>query len=297
MTLVVATIFYSEKKKEKRWRCTKNKLNLEVTVGAARGGDVDHPRALSPRCRSRATGPRTLAVDNSKGMARPSKSSSAKRCSNTRLPQHRTVSGGLPSVRRQARALERLLKRGSLPDHVRREKQEALRQLSEKAALNKRTERERHFSKKYHKVRFFERLKVEKRIALLRKQVAEASPATRITLEEQLRESEYNMLYIKHFPRHKKYLSLFPSAEGDNPYVAKQRTKIRAMLIRRACNGTLETKERRCASSSKSADGVADADGEVEGGESKDGVEGLDGDQFFAPAPVLLAAPAKRGRG
>ena len=193
--------------------------------------------------------------------------------------------------------MERLLKRGSLPDNVRREKQEALRQLTEKAALNKRTERERHFSKKYHKVRFFERLKVEKRITLLRKQVAEAPLVTRPTLEEQLRESEYDMLYIKHFPRHKKYLSLFPSAEGNNQYVAKQRAKIRAMLVRRVCNGTLETKERRCASRGNSTDGVDDGDGEVEGGESEDGVEGLDDDEFFArakEAPVLLAAPAKR---
>ena len=135
---------------------------------------------------------------------------------------------------------------------------------------------------------------IETHVALVTR---EEQQAVITTLEEQLRESEYNMLYVKHFPRHKKYLSLFPSAEGDNPYVAKQRNKIRAMLIRRACNGTLETKERRCASSSNSADAVADADGEVEGGESKDGVEGLDGDEFFAPAPVLLAAPAKRGRG
>ena len=142
-----------------------------------------------------------------------------------------TVGGGLPSTKKQARSLERLLRRnasssgGTLPADVVKEKQEAVKRLTEKAASNKRIERERHFSKKYHKVKFFERLKCEKRIGVLRKQLAEASVAgKKAALEEQLREAEHDLLYVQHFPRHKKYLSLFPGEE--NPYVTKERARI-----------------------------------------------------------------------
>ena len=142
-----------------------------------------------------------------------------------------TVGGGLPSTKKQARSLERLLRRnasssgGTLPADVVKEKQEAVKLLTVKAASNKRIERERHFSKKYHKVKFFERLKCEKRIGVLRKQLAEASVAAKkAALEEQLREAEHDLLYVQHFPRHKKYLSLFPSEE--NPYVTKERSRM-----------------------------------------------------------------------
>ena len=162
-----------------------------------------------------------------------------------------TVGGGLPSTKKQARSLERLLRRnasssgGTLPADVVKEKQEAVKLLTEKAASNKRIERERHFSKKYHKVKFFERLKCEKRIGVLRKQLAEASVATKkAALEEQLREAEHDLLYVQHFPRHKKYLSLFPSEE--NPYVTKERARMghETVDMRVYCHEALHLKDK-----------------------------------------------------
>eukprot|EP00964_Phaeocystis_antarctica_P073537 scaffold45132_cov64-Phaeocystis_antarctica.AAC.2 len=203
-----------------------------------------------------------------------------------------TVGGGLPSTKKQARSLERLLRRsasssgGTLPANVVKEKEEAVKQLTEKAAVNKRTERERHFSKKYHKVKFFERLKVEKRIGVLRKQLAEASVAAKkAPLEEQLREAEHDLLYVQHFPRHKKYLSLFPSEE--NPYVTKERARIRAMLVRRSAEGTLESKPESKAVSKAARKEAREGAG---GGEEEDESEGedeedtLEEDAFFAGA-------------
>ena len=200
-----------------------------------------------------------------------------------------TVGGGLPSTKKQARSLERLLRRnasssgGTLPADVVKEKEEAVKRLAEKAATNKRTERERHFSKKYHKVKFFERLKCEKRIGVLRKQLAEASVATKkAALEEQLREAEHDLLYVQHFPRHKKYLSLFPSEE--NPYVTKERSRIRAMLVRRSAEGTLESKPVSKAASKAAREGAGGGD-EADESEDEDEEDTLEEeDPFFAGA-------------
>ena len=196
-----------------------------------------------------------------------------------------TVGGGLPSTKKQARSLERLLRRnasssgGTLPADVVKEKQEAVKRLTEKAASNKRIERERHFSKKYHKVKFFERLKCEKRIGVLRKQLAEASVATKkAALEEQLREAEHDLLYVQHFPRHKKYLSLFPSEE--NPYVTKERARIRAMLVRRSAEGTLESKPMSKAASKAAREGAGGGD-EADESEDEDEADTLEEEDPF----------------
>ena len=125
------------------------------------------------------------------------------------------------SASKQVRSLERLLKR-ELPAHVRREKEAALAALQQQAQKAKRTQRERAFSKKYHKVKFFERRKVERRIAHLKKQLEGAGPKAQPELRRQLQAAEHDLLYVQHFPRHKKYLSLFPVAGTDDAFVARR---------------------------------------------------------------------------
>ena len=145
------------------------------------------------------------------------------------------------SASKQVRSLERLLKR-ELPAHVRREKEAALAALQQQAQKAKRTQRERAFSKKYHKVKFFERRKVERRIAHLKKQLEGAGPKAQPELRRQLQAAEHDLLYVQHFPRHKKYLSLFPVAGTDDAFVAKRRERIRAAIVRRAEAGTLRAR-------------------------------------------------------
>ena len=172
------------------------------------------------------------------------------------------------SASKQVRSLERLLKR-ELPAHVRREKEAALAALQQQAQKAKRTQRERAFSKKYHKVKFFERRKVERRIAHLKKQLEGAGPKAQPELRRQLQAAEHDLLYVQHFPRHKKYLSLFPVAGTDDAFVAKRRERIRAAIVRRAEAGTLRAR-------------AAD-DGDDEGEEAHEEAAGaLEEDDFFA---------------
>ena len=175
------------------------------------------------------------------------------------------------SAKKRARALQRLLKR-QLPDEVRKRKETELASLQqqdeEDAAKRKRTEREKCFSRKYRKIKFFERRKVERQIALLEKALekaadAGAADADSEQLSQKLEHERESLLYIGYFPRHKKYLSLFPKDNSEDPFVTRQRTKIRKAILKRAANGQL-------------AEDAADES------ESEDGGDTLEGDDFFA---------------
>jgi len=138
-------------------------------------------------------------------------------------------------VKKRLRSIERLLSksRDSLPDDVRKAKEAELAELRGDASRQARKSRERHFSKKYHGVKFIERRKVDRRIAQLKRQLANSGGGDDATaLEAELREAEHDLLYIRHFPPSKKYLALF-AADANDPYVVKRRRRIRALIIRR----------------------------------------------------------------
>jgi hypothetical protein len=124
---------------------------------------------------------------------------------NSASNQNDASSGG--PARKQLRSLERLLARGSLPDDVRTAKEAELAALRGDVQKQSRVAREKHFSKKYHGVKFIERRKVERRIAQLERRIAEqraSDGAVPAAVEAELREAQHDLLYITHFPRSKK---------------------------------------------------------------------------------------------
>jgi len=135
-------------------------------------------------------------------------------------------------VKKRLRSIERLLSKsnGSLPDDVRKAKEAELAELHGDASRQARKSRERHFSKKYHGVKFIERRKVERRIGQLKRQIEDGGDVA--ALEAELQEAEHDLLYIRHFPPSKKYLALF-AADAADPYVVKRRRRIRALIVRR----------------------------------------------------------------
>lgn len=72
---------------------------------------------------------------------------------------------------------------------------------------------------RYHKVRFFERRKAERRIRRLKRAIKaaaeEASGVERKAIEEQLREAEVDLAYTKYYPLEVAYVSLFADGEGE----------------------------------------------------------------------------------
>jgi len=188
-------------------------------------------------------------------------------------------------VKAQARAIERLLKRDGLAPAARAAKESELAALRGEVTKQNRTQREKHFSKKYHGIKFIERRKVERRIAQLERRIAAAEGGTAgasadaekdATALAELSEARKDLLYIEHFPRTKKYLSLFPAANGDDPYVATRRRRIRALIVRRVEAGLPVGRL-------SEADGGDEAAAEAAvaaGGDGED--DDVEGDDFFA---------------
>lgn len=132
---------------------------------------------------------------------------------------------------KQLRAIERLLRKADLPADVRATKEKEKAALQASVQKQARVSREKHFSKKYHGIKFFERRKVERRISQLERAISAGEALE--TNKAALLEAQHDLLYIKHFPSSKKYLALFPSKDADNGYVAKRRRRMRALIVRR----------------------------------------------------------------
>ena len=193
-------------------------------------------------------------------------------------------------TKQQVRGLERLLKRDSLPPEVRAAKESELAKLTGDVQKQNRVSREKHFSKKYHGVKFVERRKVERRIEQLQRKIAQppSEGANDVaSLQDELREAQHDLLYIQHFPRSKKYLSLFPTEGGDDPYVSKRRRRIRALIVRRIEAGLPvgqldEAEDEPAAATTAKRGSTSNA---------------VAADDFFADAPAEAEEPAARPEG
>ncbi len=94
--------------------------------------------------------------------------------------------------------------------------------------------RERHFALKYHKVKFFERCKAERRLAKLRKLIKQNSnddpPSEELLLK--LKTSEEDLLYVTYFPKSEKYISLYGKRSGDADTAYTEETRKRQLYCR-----------------------------------------------------------------
>ena len=100
------------------------------------------------------------------------------------------------------------------------------------AADRKRVQTEKRYAERYHKVKFFERRKVVRRLKQLRKALA-AGGADVDDLRTKERTLEDDLLYIKHYPKDQKYVSLFGDRAQDDK-TAALRTKMRAAALANA---------------------------------------------------------------
>ncbi len=84
--------------------------------------------------------------------------------------------------------------------------------------------RERHFALKYHKVKFFERRKAERKLAKLRKLIKmDPNPSEELLLE--LKTAEENLLYVIYFPNSEKYISLYGKQSADGTAYTEETRK------------------------------------------------------------------------
>ncbi|KAG5640486.1 hypothetical protein DXG03_008339 [Asterophora parasitica] len=148
-------------------------------------------------------------------------------------PQKESSSTHVPGVQKIKSALRqtrRLLAKDKLAADVRVETERRLKTLEADLAQAESSKKERDMATRYHKVKFFERQKVVRKLNQTKKRIASADASSKPQLESALAELRVDLNYIlvrppyfltldldqtsvgftQHYPKTKKYISLFP---------------------------------------------------------------------------------------
>ncbi|KAH8103430.1 hypothetical protein BXZ70DRAFT_925574 [Cristinia sonorae] len=138
-----------------------------------------------------------------------------KRSTKGHKPNHDNVSPsatpGVQKIKGLLRQARRLLKKDKLAADVRQATERKIRALEKDLADAERARKERTMATRYHKIKFFERQKVTRKISQVKRQLGECSDKTeKKSLKRLLLELRVDLNYIQHYPKTKKYISLFP---------------------------------------------------------------------------------------
>ncbi|TFK25708.1 hypothetical protein FA15DRAFT_559879, partial [Coprinopsis marcescibilis] len=140
-------------------------------------------------------------------------SSSNKKTSSPQQRKYQPKASAVPgkqkikSLLRQAR---RLLAKDKLAADKRVETERRIKALEAELEQADQVNKERTLATRYHKVKFFERQKVMRKVKQTKKELESAAGSAKTKLEKQLLEERINLNYILHYPKTKKYVSLFP---------------------------------------------------------------------------------------
>ncbi|EIW54208.1 uncharacterized protein TRAVEDRAFT_74419 [Trametes versicolor FP-101664 SS1] len=230
-------------------------------------------------------GPSRKAGVSDPSSSKPSTSTPQK--NNSKRPQHKKhpappeASNALPGVQKIKAALRqtrRLLAKDNLAADKRVATERRLKSLEGDLEKAEQGRLERAMATRYHKIKFFERQKVSRKVQQTKRKLAAATEkGERKEWEARLAELRVDLSYIVYYPKTKKYISLFPpevrnAKEGQSAADAareakeksetdRQREEIRAWMREQMDSGALssepevelEKSEKRSGSASKVA--------------------------------------------
>eukprot|EP00243_Klebsormidium_subtile_P002464 TRINITY_DN148_c0_g1_i1.p1 TRINITY_DN148_c0_g1~~TRINITY_DN148_c0_g1_i1.p1 ORF type:complete len:388 (-),score=105.55 TRINITY_DN148_c0_g1_i1:65-1228(-) len=165
------------------------------------------------------------------------------------------------SVKNQIRSIERLLRTTLAPD-VKATQEAKLAELRKVVDAHAQSDLERKLAVRYHKIKFFERRKVERRIRRTERALrglSDAGPEAQeqqAELSRQLAQLKEDLEYVRFFPKDQKYIALF--AGGDDEAVQQKRQEMRGRVkanIAAAKAAQIDLEE---ASGSEGEDGMGD---------------------------------------
>lgn len=112
---------------------------------------------------------------------------------------------------------------------MRQNLEKRLAALLEESQENRKKYIEKKYAVRYHKVRFFERIKVERTIKKLKKALKTSSDQS---LKDGLAEAEEDLEYILHFPKGEKYVSLLKDADDPEAqeHLKSERNRLRLLV-------------------------------------------------------------------
>lgn len=141
------------------------------------------------------------------------------------------------SVKNQIRSVSRQIQKGGLDAGALVALQQRLETLQATLTGNQLSEKARKNATKYHKVRFFERVKLERRIQKLEQDIEpDRTPAEQDAKKAQLSQLRDDLQYVLHFPKEEKYISIIQTPEDPTAaaavlaQIARLKTIVRSRL-------------------------------------------------------------------
>ncbi|KAJ7496600.1 hypothetical protein FB451DRAFT_1335114 [Mycena latifolia] len=154
--------------------------------------------------------------------------------------QESSATPGLQKLKSSLRQTRRLLAKDNLAADVRVETERRLKALEADLEVAELGKKERALAVRYHKVKFFERQKVVRKLNQTKKKISTSDAPQ---LQSTLHELRVDLNYILHYPKTKKYVSLFPpelrKGETQEPASNAGREEVRAWVRAQMASGDL----------------------------------------------------------
>ncbi|KAF8608433.1 hypothetical protein BDV93DRAFT_603245 [Ceratobasidium sp. AG-I] len=146
---------------------------------------------------------------------------------------------GVQKTKASLRQTHRLLAKDNLAADVRIQTERRLKSLESDLAKAEIRKKERAMAVRYHKIKFFDKQKVTRKINQAKKalEAPELDKKERKKLQKALLGHRIDLNYILHYPKLDKYISLYPSTEAADPDNAAETDKLRTerrQLVREA---------------------------------------------------------------
>ncbi|KAJ7099344.1 hypothetical protein B0H15DRAFT_543577 [Mycena belliarum] len=156
-----------------------------------------------------------------------------------RKPTHDSgATPGLQKLKSSLRQTRRLLAKDKLAADVRVETERRLKALEADLEVAELGKKERALAVRYHKVKFFERQKVVRKLNQTKKKISAGDTPE---LQSKLHALRVDLNYILHYPKTKKYISLFPpelrKGETQEPANDAGRDEVRAWVTTQMASG------------------------------------------------------------
>ncbi|KAI0264134.1 hypothetical protein BC834DRAFT_826678 [Gloeopeniophorella convolvens] len=157
--------------------------------------------------------PPTRTKDRQNAEASTSRASGGERAhKRRRLQPKEGAPVGVSKIKSALRQTRRLLAKEGLAANVRVETERKLKALEADLATAERANKERALAVRYHKIKFFDRQKVLRKIKQTNTQLEDdgLSSKRRKKVEAELFELRVDLNYVMNYPKTEKYISLFP---------------------------------------------------------------------------------------
>ncbi|KAF7724495.1 hypothetical protein EC973_000945 [Apophysomyces ossiformis] len=137
----------------------------------------------------------------------------------------------LGKIKKRLRDTKRALNKGTISAAARISYERRLKALEFELGEKMIDAKEQKMKQKYHKVKHFEKNKVQRKLKAAKKKVEEAkTEEQKQKAEEEAKNLNIDLMYILHYPPTKPYVSLFPKENADDTNNLKVREEVRGKI-------------------------------------------------------------------